>query len=64
MKKYINKLVDFYKDEEGASGIEYAVVAVMVAVVIIGLTPALRTALTGLFGQITTGLTTTSGGGS
>ncbi|KQN53706.1 pilus assembly protein [Pseudomonas sp. Leaf48] len=47
----------FIKDTEGASGIEYAVVAAMVAVVLIGLSPSVKTALVTFFGTITTALT-------
>ena len=62
MKKYINKLVDFYKDEEGASGIEYAIVAAMVAVVIISFSTNVRTGISGIFTSIVSGLSSGSGG--
>ncbi|MFP3516072.1 Flp family type IVb pilin [Pseudomonas sp. SIMBA_077] len=48
----------FAKRTEGASGIEYAIIAAMVAVVIAGLSPAVQTEVTSIFTKITTGLTT------
>ncbi|WP_448106212.1 Flp family type IVb pilin [Pseudomonas azerbaijanoccidentalis] len=44
------------KDSEGASGIEYAIVAAMVAVVIAGLSGGMGTSITTLFGTISTAL--------
>ncbi|MGZ7457295.1 Flp family type IVb pilin [Pseudomonas sp. Ma2-10] len=44
------------KDTEGASGIEYAIVAAMVAVVIAGLSAGMGTTITNIFGKITTAL--------
>ncbi|MGY2341815.1 Flp family type IVb pilin [Pseudomonas sp. SDO5532_S415] len=44
------------KDTEGASGIEYAIVAAMVAVVIAGLSTGMGTSITTLFGTISTAL--------
>ena len=35
MKNIKSKLVEFYRDEEGASAIEYALVAAMVAVALV-----------------------------
>lgn len=46
----------FAKRTEGASGIEYAIIAAMVAVVIAGLSPDVQTAVTGIFTKIKTGL--------
>lgn len=40
------------KDTEGASGIEYAIVAAMIAVVIAGLSAGMGTSITTLFGTI------------
>ncbi|MDD0997758.1 Flp family type IVb pilin [Pseudomonas sp. TNT2022 ID1044] len=40
------------KDTEGASGIEYAIVAAMVAVVIAGLSGDIGTEITSVFGKI------------
>ena len=44
------------KDTEGASGIEYAIVAAMVAVVIAGLSAGMNTTITNIFAKITTAL--------
>jgi pilus assembly protein Flp/PilA len=56
----IKSEIAFYKglakDTEGASGIEYAIVAAMVAVVIAGLSGGMGTSITTLFGTITTAL--------
>ena len=46
----------FAKRTEGASGIEYAIIAAMVAVVIAGLSPDVQSAVTGVFSKIKTGL--------
>lgn len=46
----------FSQRTEGASGIEYAIIAAMVAVVIAGLSPDVQTAVTGIFTKIKTGL--------
>lgn len=65
---FVSKLVQkvkseiaFYKqlgkDTEGASGIEYAIVAAMVAVVIAGLSAGMGTTITTIFGKIKTALT-------
>jgi pilus assembly protein Flp/PilA len=52
----IKSEIAFYKglakDTEGASGIEYAIVAAMVAVVIAGLSAGMGTSITTLFGTI------------
>lgn len=48
----------FAQQTEGASGIEYAIIAAMVAVVIAGLSPDVQTAVTGVFTKIKTGLGT------
>jgi pilus assembly protein Flp/PilA len=56
----IKSEIAFYKglakDTEGASGIEYAIVAAMVAVVIAGLSAGMGTTITTIFGKITTAL--------
>lgn len=40
------------KDTEGASGIEYAIIAAMVAVVLAGFSPGVQTAITTTFTAI------------
>lgn len=51
-------LVNLYLDEEGASGIEYALIAAMVAVVIAGVSTDVRTAVDTIFKNISNVLTT------
>lgn len=46
----------FAKRTEGASGIEYAIIAAMVAVVIAGLSPDVQKAVSTIFATIKTGL--------
>ena len=46
----------FAKRTEGASGIEYAIIAAMVAVVIAGLSPDVQKAVSAIFATIKTGL--------
>ncbi|MFL9709878.1 Flp family type IVb pilin [Methylobacillus sp. Pita1] len=45
-------LVNLYLDEEGASGIEYALIAAMVAVVIAGLSDGVRASVQTIFESI------------
>ncbi|MGY3174663.1 Flp family type IVb pilin [Pseudomonas sp. MWU12-2312b] len=56
----IKSEIDFYKslakDTEGASGIEYAIVAAMVAVVIAGLSAGMGTTIQNIFGKISVAL--------
>ncbi len=55
--KSLKQLVlEFLKDEEGASGIEYALVAAMVAIGIISFVTPVREAIVGIFTQIQTEL--------
>ena len=48
----------FLKDEEGASGIEYAMIAGMVAVVLATSSDSIRTSITSIFGKVSTQLST------
>ncbi len=52
----VDAVMAFLKDEEGASGIEYALIAVMVAVVIAGFTTPISSAVTKIFNDIVAGL--------
>lgn len=52
----LKKIKKFVHDEDGASGIEYAIIVAMVALVLVGLMPGANTALTATFGKITTAL--------
>jgi len=47
----------FLKQEDGASAIEYVIIVAMVALVVVGLSPGVGTAVTTAFGKITTALT-------
>jgi pilus assembly protein Flp/PilA len=46
----------FFKDESGATAIEYGLIAALIAVVIIAAVRALGVELTAVFGDITTAL--------
>ncbi|WP_232216391.1 Flp family type IVb pilin [Methylobacter marinus] len=59
MKKWLSA---FIRDEEGASGIEYALVAAMVAIALVAFVPTINTAITGIFQQISDALTGTPTG--
>ncbi len=37
MKKLVEKLVGFFKDEEGATAVEYAIMVALIAIVIIAM---------------------------
>lgn len=54
--KIKQSLAAFLKDEEGASGIEYALVAAMVAVALVAFVPTISTAITDIFTGIKTAL--------
>jgi pilus assembly protein Flp/PilA len=56
MKKWLSA---FLKDEEGASAIEYALMALMVAVGLITVSGDIRTAIQGTFEKIKTAVTST-----
>ena len=56
MKKWLSA---FIRDEEGASGIEYALVAAMVAIALVAFVPGINAAITSIFQQIETALTPT-----
>lgn len=51
-----DKLIEFVRDEEGATAIEYALMAAMVALVVIGFMDDIKTAVSTIFGDIKTGL--------
>ena len=56
------KVYIFLKNNEGASGIEYAIVAAMVAVVLATFMPGIKEGLTDVFDSVTgaLGVTTTT----
>jgi pilus assembly protein Flp/PilA len=49
--------VNFTSDEEGASAIEYALIAAMVAVALVAFVTPINTAITNIFTSIQTALT-------
>ncbi|MGH8523500.1 MAG: Flp family type IVb pilin [Gammaproteobacteria bacterium] len=53
---FIGSIIRFIKDEEGASGIEYALIAVMVAVVIATFVPDISDAIDTVFSDVEDGL--------
>lgn len=57
LKSVKNQIIAFLKDEEGASGIEYALVAAMVAVALVIFVEPVRTAIESVFTEIQTELT-------
>jgi pilus assembly protein Flp/PilA len=50
-------LVRFWQDEEGASAIEYALIAAMVAIALVAFVDPVRNAITAIFTQIQGALT-------
>ncbi len=46
------KVEQFVKETEGASGIEYAIIAAMVAVIIIGFSSSIQSGISNIFTQI------------
>ena len=56
----MKKLIGFFKEEEGATAIEYALLASLIALAIIGIVTTLGTKLTGVFTAVNTGITTGS----
>ncbi|SHN07957.1 pilus assembly protein Flp/PilA [Pseudomonas asturiensis] len=52
-----SRVSSFIKDREAASGIEYALVAAMVAVALVAFVPGISTRITAIFNQIQTALT-------
>jgi pilus assembly protein Flp/PilA len=49
-------LVNFFRDENGATAIEYALIAALISVAAIGAMTTLGTKLSSLFGNISTNL--------
>lgn len=56
----MQKIKTFAKDENGASGIEYAIIAAMVAVVIVGYMGDISVSVEDIFEKIKTGLSSAS----
>lgn len=56
--KVLASIQRFLNDEEGASGIEYAMIAGMVAVVLASSSDSIRTSVKGIFSTVATKLGT------
>ncbi|MGA1863861.1 MAG: Flp family type IVb pilin [bacterium] len=52
----MDKLVKFFKDEEGVTAIEYGLIAALIAVVIIGILTIVGTDLQSVFQTVSNGL--------
>jgi pilus assembly protein Flp/PilA len=63
MKRMLGRVKGAAKDEEGASGLEYAVLAAMVVVVLTGFVPGISDAISSIFNTVQTALTTATGTG-
>jgi len=50
----------FVKDESGATAIEYGLIAAAIGLMLVAVLPGLRTALSGVYTGITTGVGTVS----
>jgi pilus assembly protein Flp/PilA len=50
----------FLRKEDGASAIEYVIIVAMVALVVVGLSPGVGTAVTNAFGKVTEALSPTT----
>jgi pilus assembly protein Flp/PilA len=52
----MKKLISFFKDEEGATAVEYALMVFLIAVVIIGIVTTLGTTIKGVFQSVVTAM--------
>jgi pilus assembly protein Flp/PilA len=57
----MSKLIRFLKNEEGATAIEYGLIASLIAVAIVGVLLTLGPALSGVFTKVQTALTPAAG---
>ena len=51
------RFTEFLQDEEGASAIEYALIAAMVGIALVSFVPTINAAVTGIFQDILDALT-------
>ena len=56
MKTYLQKIVSFLRDEEGASAIEYALLLAMIALAIIGVAATLGPKIAAMFTAVDTAM--------
>jgi pilus assembly protein Flp/PilA len=52
----MNKLVNFVKDESGATAIEYGLIAAATGLALVAIMPVIKTQLSGIFTRISSGL--------
>ena len=52
MTNLMKKLVNFFKDEEGATAVEYAIMVALIAVVIIAAVTFLGTTISDIFSDV------------
>ena len=57
----MNKLVNFVKDESGATAIEYGLIAAATGLALVAVMPTIKDSLSSIFGQISTGRATGAG---
>lgn len=62
MEIRMNQVMKFLKEDDGATAIEYGLIAGLIAVVIIGVLTQLGTGLKEMFGKVVKELPTTDGG--
>jgi len=55
-------MIGFFKDEDGATAIEYGLIAALVSVACIGALSALGGSLQGIFNMVSSELTSAAGG--
>ena len=53
----MEKLMQFFKDEEGVTAIEYSLIAALIAIVIIAMVTLAGTAVSGVFNEVVNALT-------
>jgi pilus assembly protein Flp/PilA len=58
----IAKLIGFVRDEDGATAIEYGLIAALVSVAAIGALTAMGNSLSTMFNTVSSALSTASGG--
>ncbi len=57
------KMIEFVRDEDGATAIEYGLIAALVSVAAIGALSALGDSLNTIFNMVSSELTSAAGGG-
>jgi len=56
MKKLTKKMTSFFKDEEGATAVEYAIMVALIAVVVIAAVTTIGQKASNVFGNVATNL--------